>query len=332
MKIAVYKSPKNPISINRYIENVTRELNSMDVKTMIFSDDARMPGHADLYWDPRAAGGDPPLNSMVLSDKPYVVTLHGAAPFSLPAREYFSTYKMALASKMRNTIKYYKWKTLKRRPEAIITVSEYAKKEICKHLPLKNDIVFPIYHGVDQNIFNTSGKSGAGRPHLLHISQCQSKKNLKRIVEAYKSLDVTDKPALVAIVPGCVDIIEAEGLTMSNTPVNHKKLVEYYQGAIGFIFPSLHETFGMPILEAMASGCPVITSNLSACSEIAGDAALLVDPRSTDEISSALQKLILEADLRESLSNKGIRRAKMFTWEKSARKHLDVFQKALEGV
>jgi glycosyltransferase involved in cell wall biosynthesis len=111
--------------------------------------------------------------------------------------------------------------------------------------------------------------------------------------------------------------------------MNHGELVTYYKRAVGFIFPSLHESFGMPILEAMACGCPVITSNTTACKEVAGDAALLVNPYSVDEITSAMERLVEDSALRRSLREKGIKRASMFTWKKSAQEHLKVFEGAL---
>lgn len=93
------------------------------------------------------------------------------------------------------------------------------------------------------------------------------------------------------------------------------------------MFPSLRESFGMPILEAMACGCPVITSNISACPEVAGDAALLVDPYSVDDIAGAMKRLIEDEPLRQSLRQKGLSRSRQFTWRKSARDHLKVFEK-----
>ncbi len=86
----------------------------------------------------------------------------------------------------------------------------------------------------------------------------------------------------------------------------------------------------MPILEAMACGCPVITSNATACAEVAGDAALLVNPRCVDEIADAMRRVITDPDLRMSLRARGLERAKAFTWRKSAEAHLKVFQDVLE--
>lgn len=330
MKIAVYTHPGDPLSIKNYAGNIIRLLNAMGVQSEIFHDDTSMPA-ADLYWDPRAAGGAPPLKYMVASGKPYVVTLHGCAPSSVPAREYFPSYKKAFFGMIQNAYGYHKWKTLKHRPEGIITVSEYAKYEICRYLPLHQDQVFPIFHGVDHELFNTSGGGTTEHPYLLHISQYQPKKNFMRIVEAYSSLEVPGKPDLVAIVPGYENMIEAEGLVISNTPLSQQELAGYYKDAIGFVFPSIQESFGMPILEAMACGCPVITSNITACPEVSGDAALLVDPYSVDDIARAMKDIILDAELRKTLAAKGRERASGFTWQRCAEEHLRVFEQVMSN-
>ena len=98
------------------------------------------------------------------------------------------------------------------------------------------------------------------------------------------------------------------------------------QNAFAFIMPSLHESFGMPILEAMACGVPVITSNVTGCPEIAGGAALLVDPRDTKEIAKTIWDLSNNEILRNKLVQKGLLRAGEFSWEKSANKHREVFE------
>jgi glycosyltransferase involved in cell wall biosynthesis len=100
-----------------------------------------------------------------------------------------------------------------------------------------------------------------------------------------------------------------------------------YSGATLFAFPSLYEGFGLPVLEAMACGVPVVTSNLSATAEVAGDAALLVDPRDVDALAGAMRRLLTEDELRSSLRRRGLERAGQFSWDRTARETLDVYRR-----
>jgi len=111
--------------------------------------------------------------------------------------------------------------------------------------------------------------------------------------------------------------------------VDDQDLPALYRGAVCVAFPSLYEGFGLPILEGMASGVPVLTSNLSSLPEVAGDAAIMVDPYDLDAITDGLQCLISDSTLRETLIQKGLARARQFTWEKSARQLLDIYQNLL---
>ena len=164
---------------------------------------------------------------------------------------------------------------------------------------------------------------------FLHISQYQPKKNVDRIIEAYKKLS-NPKPKFILIVSGYQKTVNDDNIILIKKAKETIELVGLYQKALVFVFPSLHEAFGMPILEAMACGCPVITSNITGCAEIAGDAALLVNPYSVDEISNAMRKIMESPELREDLSKKGLERVKQFTWEKSAKEHLKVFEMVLK--
>jgi glycosyltransferase involved in cell wall biosynthesis len=330
MKIGVFYPEHLPFSARNYIENVTHELERFGIKIIFFTKHNPLPRDVDLFWDPRSMGGAPPYQKLLTSEKPLVVTVHGSAPFVLPAREFFSNLKEALIGKLFNFKKLIKWRKFSNRYNAIITVSLYAKKEIQRYLRLEENKIFHIYHGVDLRIFTLGDGLISNEPFFLHVSQYQPKKNINRILEAFRMLP-NNKPELIMIVPGyngATNIKKVRFILDRQSPQN---LASWYKGALAFVFPSLHETFGMPILEAMACGCPVITSNVTACPEIAGDAALLVNPRSVNEIASAMKRLITNRELRETLKLKGLRWASMFTWEKSAEEHLRVFEKVLKG-
>ena len=114
-------------------------------------------------------------------------------------------------------------------------------------------------------------------------------------------------------------------------PVDDDTLVKLYCGALALLHPSICEGFGMPLAEAMACGCPVITSDRSAMPEVAGAAALLVDPFDSNAMASALQQIATDAELRESLSAKGLARAEQLSWRQCAEQHIEVYRQVLEG-
>lgn len=333
MKVAILSRERDPFSLRHYRENVVRELKGLGVTVFPFSEKETLPKSVDLYWDPRAAGGAPPFRGLLYAIAPFVVTVHGAAPFALPPWEIFTNWKSALRGKLSNVKKLYYWRVFRERVAAIITVSYYAKAEIVKYLYLDQDKIFPIYHGVDLEVFTMEGdRQKSNCAYFLHVSSYQPKKNVDRIIAAYISLQIANRPRLLIIAPGYRgDVNRPEGIEFILEGQSHTELAKWYRSAIGFMFPSLHETFGMPILEAMACGCPVITSNVTACLEVAGDAALLVNPRSVDEIANAMRRLMKDQELRKMLRKNGLKRVLQFTWRKSAKKHLEVFEKVLEG-
>jgi len=215
---------------------------------------------------------------------------------------------------------------LRKRLAAIICVSDYATTEVRRVLG-DDTPVLAIYHGVDHDIFHPDVDAKVHEePYFFHISH-QPVKNFHRVLAAYERLSQVNKPSLIVITRGFPDNNKTKGVKLIREPLKHRELAKYYQNAIGFLFPSLRETFGMPIIEAMACGCPVITSNITACSEVAGGSAILVNPRSVDEITNAMKSLVEDHELRRDLHRRGLEWAKNFTWRKSALKHLEVFQK-----
>jgi len=110
--------------------------------------------------------------------------------------------------------------------------------------------------------------------------------------------------------------------------IDDDKLPEFYRGAVVFIFPSLYEGFGLPPLEAMACGTPVLTSNVTSLPEVVGDAALMVDPYDVDAIAEGIKRLIGDDNLRKELSQKGLARAKLFSWDRTAEVTWSVLKEA----
>jgi alpha-1,3-rhamnosyl/mannosyltransferase len=170
--------------------------------------------------------------------------------------------------------------------------------------------------------------------YLLYVGTNRPHKNLPRLVAAYARARQEDFPPLLVAGPFSERHpearLEAERLPAGSVrflgPVASRDLPALYGGALAFVFPSEIEGFGLPVLEAMASGAPTITSNVSALPEVAGDAALLVPPHDVDAIAAALRRIVLDADLRATLRARGFARAASFTWERAARDTLAAYE------
>lgn len=329
MKLAYFDYTLD-ISVRVYIENVTRTLEGLGVELLPFDSRMAPPREADLYWDPRLTGGTPPWWRLRAAGKPVVATLHDGVPqLSIVPWEYYRDLGSASRGLYGVAKRFVAWRHWRGRCAALIAVSEYAREEARRNLRLRAENIVPIYHGINHVLFRPGNGSGDSAPYFLHVSAYQPKKNFRRILAAYAALPATDKPRLRAVVPGYPEGT-ANGVDIVREALPQSELVPLYQNALGFLFPSLHESFGMPIVEAMACGCPVVTSGRGACAEVAGDAALLVDPYSVDDLRRAMGSLLADNGLRDRLREQGLRRARSFTWRQSAEGHLRVFAEALD--
>jgi glycosyltransferase involved in cell wall biosynthesis len=175
---------------------------------------------------------------------------------------------------------------------------------------------------------------GVARPYVLSVGTVEPRKNLVRLVRAYRQVAPEVPHALVlAGAPGWrAETLEAElarpgpGTIVRTGSVSGEDLDVLYRGADVFAYPSLYEGFGLPVVEAMAHGVPTLASNASSFPEVAGDAALLVDPTDVSEIAEGLARLLTEAGLADDLRQRGLQRAATFTWAATARATLDVYR------
>jgi glycosyltransferase involved in cell wall biosynthesis len=220
------------------------------------------------------------------------------------------------------------------RSDRIIAVSEFTKRQVVELLGVPAERVTTVHHGVN--------KLGGPQPALsrsrmvLTVGAMQTRKNTARLVEAFEALDNSWQLVLAGSGGYGVGEILAR---IEKSPARERirmpgyvapgQLAELYQQASIFAFPSLDEGFGMPVLDAMAAGVPTIASNRSAMPEVAGDAALLVDPEDTEALADGLRRLAEDEDLRRDLTDKGRARAKLFTWEKAVRETWDVYRELL---
>ena len=208
------------------------------------------------------------------------------------------------------------------RSDLIVTVSAFTGRQIEQLLHVEPSRIRVIQHGTRP--VPASAETKSREPLVLSVGAIQRRKNIARLVEAFEHLGSEWRLVLagsfgfqseqvrerVQSSPRRQDI-----QVLGYIPDSH--LEELYQRASIFAFPSLDEGFGMPILDAMARGVPVLTSNISAMPEVAGDAALLVDPTDVDAIANGLRRLANQGELRERLISAGLARVKEFTWEKA---------------
>lgn len=218
------------------------------------------------------------------------------------------------------------------RADAIIAISEFTKSQVTGLLGVAAQKIRVVHHGVRALSVPLLPREKL----ILSVGAIQKRKNLARLVEAFEALPSDWKMVLAGSdgfgageIRARIQASSARNRIQTAGYVNDDALGRWYARASIFAFPSLDEGFGIPVLEAMAAGVPVLTSNRSALREVAGDAALLVDPESTESIAAALRKLAENPDLRMEFARRGRERAKLFTWEKAVRETWDVYQNLL---
>jgi glycosyltransferase involved in cell wall biosynthesis len=225
----------------------------------------------------------------------------------------------------------------------IIAVSEYTRKCLIEHLATDPAKITVIHNGVDANLFSAArGAESMARAalrlpsarYLLSVGSLEPRKNLKMLLAAWKDV-VNELPSdLWLVVSGSCDENIYRNAELKEWParvfltgyVPDHLLPSLYAGSSGFIYPSLAEGFGLPPLEAMACGVPVLTSGTSALPEICSSAALYFDPTNTADLARAIKLLVSDQELRRKLSLRGRERAACFNWERTAEQTLHVLR------
>lgn len=268
---------------------------------------------------------------------PLVVTVHDVIHLRFP--EYFAAYQRI----------YARW-MLQRAcsiSEVILTVSECTKQDLIRMFGVDADKITVGYSGVDQRFFQSIPREQADRfrsdcglpsGYLLYVGNMKPHKNVSGLIHAWACLSDAVRPPLVIVGEGAdyraLLRRQVESLGRSNEVFFRGNLPEeamvcLYKSARAYVQPSRYEGFGSPPLEAMACGIPVTVSNRGALPEIAGPAALVFDPDNSDEFTVSLEKIITDQTIRQSLVEKGHRRAQEFTWTRTARLVYESYQRAM---
>ena len=218
---------------------------------------------------------------------------------------------------------------------AVLTVSEYSRHEIAEWAKVDEEKIVNVGNGVGAPFGPTGRRLEPGYPYLLYVGSRKPHKNLPRLLHAYSLSGVRSEVHLV--LSGSADketLAHVERLGLVRDVVfseltSNQALAEAYRGAIGFLFPSLYEGFGLPPLEALACGVPVLTSNVCSLPQVVGDAAILANPEDTEEIAEGIRRMVCDSALRVQLREKGLRRSRLFSWHDTAQKTSEIIRVAL---
>jgi glycosyltransferase involved in cell wall biosynthesis len=288
--------------------------------------------HADVMFIPTAA-------TMPVGPVPAVCTIHDVTPITMPSHS--------------TTVSAFQRVLLKgcaRFSRTIITSSECSKRDIVTHLGVPEEKVVVIHDGSDQSLFNTTSpdmpalaalraRLGIEKPYLLHHGTIQPRKNLKRLIQAFR-LMLTNNADLdfdLVLVGGrgwaSDEIVNAaaeskgRGRVILAGILDDIDLALLIKGATLAVVPSLYEGFSLSMVEAMACGVPTIASNTSCLPEISGKALAYFDPLSIQDMAACMHAVLRDSDLSLRLRQKGLDRAREFTWERCARQTLEVLMK-----
>ena len=232
---------------------------------------------------------------------------------------------------------------LLRNAQRVVCASENTKRDILNFYGIKNKPISVVYPGLNRQRFYPR-KRGVVRKqygfgeYLFYVGDMRPYKNLERSLEAFARLNLKDLRFVVAgkkdprFYPQLqrkVDQLSLGEKVVFMGYASGEDLPSLYSEAQALVFPSLYEGFGLPPLEAMACGCPVVASNAASLPEVCGEAAHYVDPNNVDSIAGGIYKVVTDQNLRNTLIQRGLERAKLFSWEKAAKRVLDIFEAVL---
>ena len=287
-----------------------------------------------------------PLNRVpLLMIRPYVVTIHDMA--NLFYEEKRSALRMAL--------RRYRFRRGLLRAKRVIAVSEATRRDVETHLGVPPRSIRTVYNAPDPAFVAHGGADRQEQrrimeryqidyPFLLYAGNIRSHKNVPRLVEAFAvvrgqlAAHPVYKDLRLVIIGDTISQYPAVRQTVIKSRVEHlvrflgfvpfETLRCFYESTAAFVFPSRYEGFGLPPLEAMACGAPVVTSNVSSLPEVAGDAAVLVNPENVFDIARGIKEALLDETLRAELIRRGRAQAAKFSWESAARQVLEIYHEA----
>ena len=268
-----------------------------------------------------------------------IVTIHGLMPFQVPKEMIYKPANKRMIKFLSHPKKYV---------NAIATVSEFSKKSIIDEFGVPSSMIHVIPNGIDISVFCPNSKlndhtlrdNGIVPPYILHVSNLKKVKNFETVFEVFKKL-TTLYPSLKLVVAGGLpetlfnyqklihdsgfsERVKFLGVVIGNS------LATLYREASLLLFPSYYESFGLPVLEAMACGCPVIASNIPSFKEFSAECACLFPPTDFEAMAEASHKLLNDPGYRQKLAVRGIKLAGNYTWSVIAEKYAKLYLKIID--
>lgn len=264
---------------------------------------------------------------------PTIVTIHDLKPLIFEELR----AKRGLGGLLFQALIHDRWSKI----DHVITDSECSRRDLIERAGVPDQRMTVVYPGIDTTVFRPLGTGDVARPasqkrpYVLCVSGGDPTKNLETLIDAFADLPSSVRDAYDLMLAG--DLRRREDLrarvadrgiaaqTHFAGLVSDDMLVELYQRAALFVFPSRYEGFGLPVLEAMACGCPVVCSNAASLPEVAGDAALLVDPANTEGFTSAMLTMLSDRETAQKFRQRGLAQVGRFSWQETARRTVQVY-------
>jgi glycosyltransferase involved in cell wall biosynthesis len=267
---------------------------------------------------------------------PTVVTLFDIA-LATELFQYLSSWRDRLQNRLQ-------MKALGKVAYKVITISQFSAKSIVSFVPGVSKKVEVVYCGISGLFQGGKAKNTASPGYILFVGGFDRRKNLERLLKAYKLLLVrgrTDKLLLVGSagqnkklyydMPEMIAVNDLQKNVEIKSVVDDNQLVQLYGNARLLVLPSLIEGFGLPVLEAMACGCPVALSNAASLPEVGGDAAIYFDPYDVQGMADCIERILTDDSLRQEMISKGLEQVKKFSWQKAGEQVYGILQKVETG-
>ena len=322
--------------VQRYAHELTARLGD---ELSVVRPRASSHGVRGHLWEqgvlPRMVRGDllwSPCNTGPLSVRRQVVTIHDCG-----FHDRGDCFSPRFA-------RWYRWliPRLAKRARRVITVSEFSRQRLLEFTGVAPERVVVIPNGVgeqfaalpDERVAEVRKRLGLPARYALYVGSLEPRKNLLGLLEAWRQLPVADWGLSLALAGGsgrqfqAVDLVNKQPSVVIAGYVSDADLPAVYAGARLFVYPSLYEGFGLPVLEAMACGTPVVCSNTTSLPEVIGDAGVLVDPIDPAEIAAGIRSVIEDPAFAAQLRQRGLERAREYTWDRAARTTWQLLQAA----